>query len=131
MNADRARAEYATLAAAVATIVGSVGPWYRAGDVTAALLDGDAIFTIVFGVLCAWIVFAEDWHRRAAIVVAAFGVLVLVVAGYALLDIQSAVGNQPTLWLWLTIAGGLGLVSAGTLGTADLREDGDGSGGDD
>lgn len=123
MDAEYSRAELATLGSALAVVVGSIGPWVRAGAVTSSLVSGDAIFSLVFGLLCCWIVLVEEWHRRAAIVVAAFGMLSLVVAGRGFLEISGAVGNEPTLWLYLALVGSVGLVTAGAVGYNDLGDD--------
>lgn len=123
MRTAYTQAQLAALGSAITLVVGSIGPWVRAGGVTSSLVSGDAIFSLVFGLLCCWIVLVEEWHRRSVIVVAAFGGLAAVVAGRALLEITSAVGNEPTLWLYLALVGSVGLVTAGALGYHDLGDD--------
>lgn len=123
MSEGRSTAEYATLASGVVTVIGSVLPWFRAGDVSAALLTGNDVFTLAFGLLVCWIYFFEDWHRRAALVVAAFGVLTLIVTGVSIVEIHTAIANDPTIWLYLTAIGGAGLVIAGAMGYSEAESD--------
>lgn len=120
MSEGRNTAEYVALASGVVTAGGSALPWFRAGDVTAALLTGNDVFTLLFGLLVCWIYVVEDWHRRATLVVGAFGVLTLVVAGATILEVRDAIGNDPTIWLYLTTLGGFGLVIAGAMGYSEM-----------
>ena len=127
MTDDRTTAEYVALGAGVTTAVGSVLPWYRAGDVSAAFLTGNDAFTLAFGLLVCWIFLFEDWHRRAAFVVSAFGLLTVLVAGATVLELRDAIGNEPTVWLFVSLAGGVGLLVAGALGVSDFRSEGSSS----
>lgn len=102
---------------AVATVLGSVGPWVMTSTGMALGLDLDGAVTLLAGVGTLLVVLAREWGAVDRAVVAALGGVVIIVGALALGEVGTAAGRgsvTPGLGLYAVILGGVvTFVSAG------------------
>ena len=106
--------EKATVATGVATAVGALLPWVSAGFVSFSGIDGDGVFTLLFGIAAVAVVLFREWERLEQVAVGVFGVLTVLIAGltYANLAQQSGIITAVAgVGLHLTLLGGIGLIA--------------------
>lgn len=112
----------------ILAIVGAFLTWVNAGIVTVSGIDGDGIFTLIFGGIVLAIVLTREWERADMIVTGVLGLLTALIAGnvYGNLDaqtgdefIEAAAGGG----LHLTLLSGLLLIGAGAYGYRNERQD--------
>lgn len=112
------------LVGALLTVVGALLTWVDASIVTVSGIDGDGIFTLLFGVGVGAIVLLVGWDRNGAIGTAVLGLLTVLIAAnvYTSLD-EMAMGGTDVVsaggGLHLTLIGGIIVIIAGVLGYSE------------
>lgn len=109
------------LVGALLTAVGAFLTWVDASVVTVSGIDGDGLFTLVFGVAAAAIVLLVGWDRKGSIGTAVLGLLTILIAAnvYTNLEEVAALGGDVVSaggGLHLTLIGGIVLLAAGIQG---------------
>jgi hypothetical protein len=120
---DLTTGEKVTLVGGVLAVIGAFLPWVSAGFITVSGIDGDGVFTLIFGVIAGAIVLMRDWEKADVLGVGLLGVLTLLVAG----NVFSSTGNQVNsaaiefsvsagTGLYLTLVAGLLLLAGAAYG---------------
>lgn len=109
------------LVGALLTVVGAFLTWVDASIVTVSGIDGDGIFTLLFGVGVGAIVLLVGWDRKGAIGTAVLGLLTVLIAANVYTNLEEmAMGGTDVVsaggGLHLTLIGGIVVVIAGVLG---------------
>lgn len=117
---DLATGEKIAIGGAVVTIIGAFLPWVSAGFVSATGIDGDGIFTLLFGIAVLGIVLWREWGRADKIATGVLGVLTVVIVANVYTNLGStAAGLQAGGGLHLSLIGGLGILAAAIQGYRD------------
>jgi hypothetical protein len=119
-------AQKLALAGGVLAAVGAVLPWVSAGPFSASGIDGDGMFTLVFGIAAGAIVLLRDWETMDILGVGLMGLLTLLIAGNTYNNLSSMGGAtggsnftinlSAGLGLHLTLIAGILLIAAGVQG---------------
>ena len=98
---------------AVLVLAGSALPWWVTPVESSTGLAGDGVFTMLFGAVVLGILVFQDTNERTSIVVAGFGALTAVVAGW----FWYGTATDPTLaagtGVYLTLLGAAPLLAGG------------------
>lgn len=118
-----------------AVIIGALLPWVTItavfiGTVSLAGTEGDGVLTLILGIVAAAVGFqivflGRPMSRTIGIAIAILALIIGGIAGYDMVNIQSAIGDISTeglakanigIGLWITGLGALTLLAAGALG---------------
>lgn len=102
------------LGSAGLAIVGSILPWYSFLGTTVLGIEGDGIITLIVGVIAGVGGWWLDSQKRALGLGAVCGLIVTLVA-------LSHVRSISAIGVYVTLAGGLGMLGAGAYGYWQLR----------
>lgn len=119
MDTDFTDTEKLGLAGAVLTGIAAFLPWVTAGvqagpvdvDTSASGIEGLGILTLLLAVLAVATVMVLNEKRRDSIVLAASGIVVMLVGLWKILSLGGAA--SPGIGLYLTVLGGAGILVAG------------------
>jgi hypothetical protein len=110
------------LAGGVLAVVGAVMPWVSAGPFSTAGIDGDGMFTLLFGVAAGAIVLFRDWETVDRLGVGLLGVLTGLVAVNVYSNLGEVGGSTDIIdvsagfGLHLTLLAGIILIAAAAQG---------------
>ena len=115
--------EKLTLGGGVLAVLGAFLPWVSAGFITMTGIDGDGVFTLVFGAIAGGLVVLRDWESGDVLGVGLLGVLTLLVAGNVFSSTGSQVGSAAIdfsvsagIGLYLTLVAGLLMLAGAAYG---------------
>lgn len=123
---ELATGEKAAAVGGLVVIVGAFLTWVDGGIVAVAGIDGDGIFTLVFGGIVVAIVLARNWERTDTIVAAVLGLLTVLIAGNVYGNIGDQAGGEVIEasaggGLHLTLLGGLLILGGAVYGYLEER----------
>jgi hypothetical protein len=116
--------EKLSVAGGALAVVAAILPWWSAGFLTASGLDGDGIFTMIFGAVAVAIGLFRDWQAVDIGAIGVIGVMTVLVGwnNYSSLnriaEIANTVNISAGVGLHLTMLSGLLLIGAAVYGYA-------------
>lgn len=118
---DFTTSEWMTIGGGLAAVIGAVLPWvsFSLGSVTG--IDGDGVFTLVFGIIAGAIVLFRNWETVDVAAVGVLGVLTLLIGANVYNNLSGMTGRNilnvsAGIGLHLTMLGGLLLVAGAAYG---------------
>lgn len=111
--------EVGVLVSAVLTAIAAFLPWVVAGaeagpvevSATSSGIEGLGLLTLLIAIIVAGIIITRKFYDREVIAVSAGGLLIVLVAGWKIVDLAGPA--DPGNGLYLTLLGGAGIVAAG------------------
>lgn len=113
-------------AGAVGTVVGSFLPWVESPLITLPGTDGDGILTLLLGLVILGIIFVRNWSKIEMFATGGIGVLTIIIAGNAFLNLGSQLENEVVeisigIGLYITLISGVIMLIAGGYGITRQR----------
>ncbi len=107
---------------AVLILAGSLLPWWVTPVESSTGLAGDGVFTMLFGAVVLGILVFQDTNERTGIVVAGFGVLTAVVAGWFWYGTATDPAAAAGPGVYLTLLGAGTLLAGGWMGYREVQD---------
>lgn len=111
----------ATALGAVLVLVGSALPWWVTSVESSSGLAGDGVFTMLFGAIVLGILVFQEPNERTGMVVAGFGALTAVVAGWFWYGAATEPDVAAGTGVYLTLLGAATLLVGGWMGYREVQ----------